>query len=598
MAFFTILKSDPEERKIASFDIETYSDKNLFLFGSVWYEEKHRIFYEPEEMIDWIVKNLGGYWIFATNLEFDFFALWKNFLKKYPNTPIFKNRLLCVKVFNTETSKKRYMIKNEIKFLDTMNYVPISVESLGKIIGIEKMKKPEKLGKHFREMTEEERDYFIKYNVQDSRITYEFVKWFQKELMSFGAELDITISRIALQTFRRKFFDDLWFSPKRRINDFVREAYYGGRTEVFKRGKVSDLNYYDVNSLYPSVMLDAIPHPNTAKFIEKFEMKHLGYSGVARAEVFCPDNIFPYLPFRTKTGKLIFPTGTFSGTWTTYELNVALSLGYKILKLENGIIYTEKKEFFRDYVNTLYEKRMKFKKEKNPAELIFKLLLNSLYGKFGQRGTAEEWIHASEYTDDMFEDVKEIIADAYIRVRKDMKESTFIHPIVSAYITAYARTKLYFILIKNDPYYCDTDSLFTKNEIKTSDRLGDLKLECKIKSGIIVKPKCYFIDTDDMKKPIQAKIKGAKRLTPEGFREVLEGRPVFYEKFMKFKESVKRKMDVNEKLIVNKKFLLEDDKRVWPKKFNKNELQESKPIAYIQENASDLNDSDEVVTLE
>jgi len=588
MAFFTKLKAEPESRKIASFDIETSGDKNIFLFGSVWYDDKHRLFFDCEEMLDWIMHNLGGYWVYATNLEFDFFALWKKYLKKYPNTPIFNNRLLCVRAFNSVLQQTRHVIGKEVKFLDTMNYLPVSVESLGKIIGIEKMKHPEKLGCNFSEMTESEKEYFIKYNIQDSRITYEFIKWFQKELLSFGAELDITISRIALQTFRRKFFDDLWFPPKKHINDLVRKAYYGGRTEVFKRGKVENLNYYDVNSLYPSVMLDALPHPNTAKYVYKFEMKDLGYCGVADVVVYCDPKIFPYLPKRTETGKLVFPVGEFSGCYTTYELNVALSLGYKILSFGEGVIFTEKKEFFKDYVETIYAKRMEYKKQKNPAETIFKLLLNSLYGKFGQRGSDEEWIHASDLTEEMIPDIKQIIDETYIRIKRNKPESTFVHPIISAYVTAYARTKLYFLLLKNDPYYCDTDSLFTKNEIKTSDDLGALKLECRIKSGIIVKPKCYFIDTDDEKKPIQAKIKGARRMTPSGFMDVIGGKSVSYEKFMKFKESIKRKMDVNEKLIVSKTFLLEDDKRVWAKKFNANELQTSTPIAYIHQDSDDL----------
>ena len=574
MRVFSKIVRAIKKRKIAGFDIETKGNKNNFLMGSVQSDKGKFIFWDCDELIDYIMKDLRGYWVYATNLDFDFFALFKNHLKKYPNEPIFRNKLLCVKCWTTERHKGKR--QKPVYFLDTMNYVSYSVEKLGKIIGLDKLEHPEFLGKDI------EYDYVMKkemeqYNLRDTEITYQFMLWFQDVLNNIGGELQITIAKTSLNIFQREYFDDLFFQPKNYVNDFIREGYYGGRTEVFKRGEITNMNYYDINSLYPSVMINEIPNPNSYSMKKKCEYADIYKTGMIRCVVECPENIsVPYLPFRLDT-KLIFPTGTFEGVWTTYEIRYAEKLGYKIKELKDGVLYSETKKYFEKFVNDMYAKRMEQKKEHNSIQLVYKLLLNSLYGKFGQQETTDVWIHLSVADGIELKDIKEIVDDTYVRITR-RKTSTFVHPIISATVTAYARTVLYKYLSTYDCYYCDTDSIITPNEMETSKKLGDMKLEGFISEGILVKPKFYSLVMNGKK---YIKLKGAMRIKEHEFESIVKGvtKSYIYEKFLKYKESIKRKMSVNEKISVTKTFDLEDTKRHWfGKKFNPYELQPSKAI--------------------
>lgn len=64
------------------------------------------------------------------------------------------------------------------------------------------------------------------------------------------------LSSLALSIFRMKYYDATnWpiHIPSMNEDSFLRRAYYGGHTDVYKpRG--DNLDYYDVNSLYPFVM--------------------------------------------------------------------------------------------------------------------------------------------------------------------------------------------------------------------------------------------------------------------------------------------------------------------------------------------------------
>jgi hypothetical protein len=65
------------------------------------------------------------------------------------------------------------------------------------------------------------------------------------------------------------------------------------------------------------------------------------------------------------------------------------------------------------------------------------------------------------------------------------------------------------------------------------------------------------------------------------FNQLLVNPAITYQKFMKFKESVRRGFIPNEMQDVTKNLSLEDDKRQWAAAFNPHELQYSKPFAVI-----------------
>ncbi|KAF6169360.1 hypothetical protein GIB67_016530 [Kingdonia uniflora] len=80
---------------------------------------------------------------------------------------------------------------------------------------------------------------------------------------------------------------------------------------------------------------------------------------------------------------------------------------------------------------------------------------------------------------------------------------------ISATITAYAQIYMYQFTSRDDCYYTDTDSTILgkllSEEYVSSKVLGLLKLECFIKEGIFLAPKCYKLITEDDQKIIKHK---------------------------------------------------------------------------------------------
>jgi hypothetical protein len=63
-----------------------------------------------------------------------------------------------------------------------------------------------------------------------------------------------------------------------------------------------------------------------------------------------PENTpYPVLPKR-KDGKVIFPTGTFSGMWFSEEIKFAVSKGAKVLSAHWGVAFNSSDELFKDQI--------------------------------------------------------------------------------------------------------------------------------------------------------------------------------------------------------------------------------------------------------
>src|SRR5690606_110725 len=107
--------------------------------------------------------------------------------------------------------------------------------------------------------------------------------------------------------------------------------------------------------------------------------------GFAEAEVTAPTDLkIPVLPLKTTVNgveKLIFPTGTFKGTFFSEELRYAQSLGYKI-KLIKALEFSRSKDLFSEYIINFYRKKAM---GSGAMKAISKLFLNSLYGRFAMQ---------------------------------------------------------------------------------------------------------------------------------------------------------------------------------------------------------------------
>ncbi len=573
-------------KSLWGFDIETYSKKNKFLMGSIVgdYGIK-KTFWDKHNFCDYLKKNYKlfstGY-IAATNLNFDILALLEGSELFKKMLPIIRNsNMLLVKIPMEKEYKKKYKKwynHKSLNFIDTYSFLKVSVKKMGEILNLPKLKTPSFLGKIPNNLRQ--KNELVLYNKRDSEITYNFMKFLQKGFNDLGGNLRITVASSAMDLFKRRFLKQYFFQPELFKLNYLYKAYYGGRCEAIKRGRIKNLNYFDVNSLYPSVMVNEYPDPNSCIFSTRINMNTINnYEGVCLVKVEAPDLYIPYLPYRyinKSERKLLFPKGIFKGHYTFFELRKAIELGYRIIKFYDGILFTKKCRPFIDYVNVLYKLKRKYKKANDIRETVVKLMLNSLYGKFAQKiDSREVIIHASEVDLKMLQEEDDFFrsGEFFIFKKKWIRIPAYVNPIFSIYTTAYARNILYDYIKKcgKHAYYFDTDSLITNKDLGDSDRLGSMKKEFSIKEGIIVKPKMYLTDE-------YAKCKGVYHLSKDKFIELLATQKAHIRRFAKFKEANKRKLSFNQEITFDKNISLEDNKREWQELFNPDVLQDSKAL--------------------
>ena len=578
------------------FDIETTGSKNEFYMGCIYNDKFHDISYSQKDMLRMMkrrARECKNPLIVATNLGFDLLSLLKDTEYMRFLYPMFRSG----RMISAKWGEGRYALR----FVDTLNFINMGVAKIGEhILGIKKLESPSFLGE--RPKTQEEEMYLIKYNKRDAEISQKIMVLLQKHYNMINTKMRITASSTSMDCFKRNFLEGTIKKINKYSLDFHKRGYYGGRTEVLKRGSVEGKRIfgYDVNSLYPYVMGKyAYPDPNTLSICRNGAIRHIkSFEGISDVIITSNDNNIPFLPFRHKTGRLMFPSGTWRGVYSHFELRKALELGYSIDKVIETHYYTKTMRPFKKFVDTFYEMKLKYDLDNNQAmKILCKLNMNSLYGKFFQDPYNERVVrHIDSMTKDEIDEFndtgyKETIAGKeeewryYDREKiEDINIPAFVIPIWAIYTTAYARDTLFSYLNKNS-YYCDTDSVFTTKRIETSDKLGAMKLEHDIKKAVFVRPKFYFIEDKNGKSYI--KIKGVRGVTAGMFDKAIrskDGKAAFnLRKFATFGQCNRlynnKFLSYNEIINISKEYKLEDTKRDWlGLRFNIEDIQPSDPI--------------------
>lgn len=381
------IKSKVREKEIIGFDTETAEQEggaHTFILGTTYTKNKKYTFYIKEYMQKYLLSQDTNTFIVASNLSFDFNILFYDTPLFYKFKPIDSGGRMISAIYESESHHASYInnegkevlyAKKKIYFIDTYNFMQGSVESYGKILGVPKMDKPQLLGQ--TPINEAEWDYLAQYCSRDSEITYKFMILIQNGLNSAGGTLKITAASSSMDTFRRMYLNQPIRSEERKIqniNKKIYNSYFGGRTEIFSRGFIRNYHYGDFNSLYPSVMRNEFPNPNTMRYASYPTKDVLEYDGVSRVRMEVPEMHVPILP--VMTNKLLFPYGIIEGTYTHAELRKAISEGYNLKKLYWSIYYKKNFYPFKEYIEDMYKKRSDLKKAKNPVQLVYKLLMN------------------------------------------------------------------------------------------------------------------------------------------------------------------------------------------------------------------------------
>lgn len=509
-------------RHLVFFDTETRQTKQedgsiLQTFRLGWAVYWRRPYGRHKEVIEWFFYDTMSQfwewlysktglktkiWVIARNVVFDFTIVkgWKHLKQAGYKLQFFHNNgISAIVVVRNKSST--------FAFLDSMNWFPESLAKTGERLGIPKMKI------NFETCTTQELSVYCKNDVlielENFRI---FIKFMEENMIG---SLCYTRASTAMAAYLfRHYHTSIYIHNNAEAIAMEREAYKGGRCECFVIGDLSGQPFYivDVNSLYPYMMkTHKLPH-KYYKLSHRTSVKKLGkmldkYSLVARVRIETDEPVYAI-----KTGRTIFPVGTFDTTLCTPELKYALEHGH--IKRVYHVVEYEQANIFSSYVNTMYALRNECKADNNKAyEQLVKYLMNSLYGKFGQK--AEDWVKIGNSPGEP--DREEMILHEPprrpTRLRyllgevfelKRFAEAFNSFPAISAHVTAYARIYLWELMQacgKGNYVYCDTDSLMVTDvgldnlsSYMSSTELGKLKLERTVQSLIIRGLKDYSAD--------------------------------------------------------------------------------------------------------
>lgn len=340
----------------------------------------------------------------------------------------------------------------------------------------------------------------------------------QEELGSLAP----TMAGQAFALYRSQFMSHpLYVHDNAEVNKLERAAYRGGRTDCFVAGEqAGDFYKLDVNSMYPSVMVN---YPLPTKLLGYFtsnlpieRVKEMGEKRFLIADVTLTTEYeqFPW----TGKGRGCYPIGTFRTTLAHGSLMRAVEEGavrrvHQLALYERGFIFSE-------YVRALWQKRLDAKQQGNLVMAdVYKLLLNSLYGKFGQRERMT--LKTRPWNPDDFmsgEHVEEgIIYKQWFAFGKRTIFLTTENPAhdaffaIAAGVTDYARCRLWDLMMQaglHNLVYIDTDCLIVNaggRELLNEEigyGLGQLKEEGYATRVAIYAPKDYEFGDEVKKKGV------------------------------------------------------------------------------------------------
>lgn len=404
---------------------------------------------------------------------------------------------------------------NKVTIYDSLKILNFSVEKIAKDFNlpIQKLEIDYKAKREVNHILSDDEVAYIKNDVEIMARALDIL--FKMDLTK------MTIASNAIGFYKKLnknfklYFPELDYS----IDENIRRSYKGGFTylnPIYKEVETGKGIVLDVNSLYPSVMKnEKLPIGEPLYFNGKYENDKLYnlYVQVISCSFKVKPNMIPTIQIK---GNLSFIPNEYlessKGDIVTLTLtSIDLELFFKHydvydLTFHGGYKFKSIKGLFNNYIDYWSEEKIKAKKDNNGARyLTSKLMLNSLYGKFGANPNIR--------TKKPYLDEEKVLRFTFNE--KEIGNTVYIP--VATFITSYARRKTietsqairdYTInKYKKDYYiYSDTDSIHMielpeeelKQFIDIDDyKLGAWKLESKFIKGKFIRQKCYIeMDTE------------------------------------------------------------------------------------------------------
>jgi len=387
--------------------------------------------------------------------------------------------------------------------------------------------------------------YSMEYCVIDCEVlqkSYNTFKNWISEAFNINIDNCLTTSSISRKLLqKRRVFIDC-YKHSGAIQQYIKNFIVGGRTMCAnnEKHKILDkiITALDANSLYPSAIIKTGFIKGTPKKINK-NTKYNEIKDYTHYFIRIKINKvgiklkFPLLSRKDDKGILNF-TNDLCGDKIHYVDKTTLEDLIKYQKIEfdiiDGIYYNDGRNYaICDLVNELYEIRKLKVKEENPIELVYKLVLNSIYGIMIENEHMSKILNFNNENDfNKYLDLNHESISEYVKINNSYRvyvkseiSNHFNCSHIGVDILSYSKHIMNDVIclseqLNKDVYYQDTDSLFINlddvNEINEKyikdtgkillgNELGQFKTDLKIKGCENVKgsnayflgKKCYYL---------------------------------------------------------------------------------------------------------
>lgn len=443
-------------RKICVFDIETnYPEGWDFLFAGVLGEGIEYTYFTSVSELFLFMKSIAKDYVFFCHGDFDIRYIFQ----------FVREAGLNFKCLLNSSRILRFNVGN-LELRNTLMLVPAALKDIGATIGVEKMN---------LDASCKDFESFLEYNKRDCEILLKFLLELRKE---FG-DIYLTYGSMAIRELIKQVNVQ---NVSDEVNEDLRKFYFGGKCEIYKiihKGKVFK---YDINSFYPYQMRKGIPvyYLGLEKDFKKIRNLPEDVVAFVRGKWYS-DGYIPFLPVKTKKGNF-YPVGEIEGIYISDFLKYL-----KLIRFDYAHLFMLDIKNVKSFIDKFYE----LKKQGGVKRIIGKLILNSSYGKFAERGVGQVIIRGKFKPGDIvISDDCCVRSEEYEQLVKNVAVSSLITQRGIIDITNYCR--------KFNAMYCDTDSIFTDKEIETSEDLGDFKLEAEADFAHFILPKVYVFG-DELK---------------------------------------------------------------------------------------------------
>lgn len=412
----------------------------------------------------------------------------------------------------------------KVTFIDLMNWFKTSLKNVGEAMGCEKIELP--VG-DMDETTDESLFTYCERDVEILRRGY-FLFWeiagryktnpgISLPSMAMNIYLTKDLPKWRYKSIRSNYNRPKWHSREN-------EAFIGGKVEAYYKGTplAGDRLYkFDINSQYPSVMLlpmpishsIAIPIQDGSVPPVPDDDKCRLYSvwvNIGRGNKYADLGGPGKRHEEDGVKRLYYPVGRYKALLWQEEYRIFREMGF-IEKVTLVSVYNSE-PILRDFVEYFYEKRLSYKKAGNYAyEAIYKLILNSLYGKFGQKSKSK-WkkVKNRRLADTLkrmgdYEKINTVVyekktyaiaADGVFEYEPPKDGAAYSSIMsIAGFITSAGRAKLIrakkeVIDLGGRVYYCDTDSIvcnvYLPDCLVHPTQLGKFKLEEEFDSSELI----------------------------------------------------------------------------------------------------------------